>query len=231
MDPEIIGEDFIDFKCPHCGALNSFPTSAARHVRECVHCLEAFLVPETDGGDARPIVLPIDTQHLRLRRFKPGDWLDLLEFRFEEEGEAISWIHEISKTRLAEFQKHFFLAIEKRDTEKVIGMLRLKFIDFELNQMEVDLAYIRDDAVHELKVEALETLLEFCFVDLNLHRVIAESGSGDTDGRRPFEKIGMRQEAEFRKSQYFNGEWHSLVWFAMLEEEFFKDFPGSKPNL
>src|SRR5690242_12789236 len=73
-DSETIGEDFLDFKCPCCDALNSFPAAAAGHVRECMNCVESFLVPLADGQPARPLPLPVETEKLRLRRFEATDW-------------------------------------------------------------------------------------------------------------------------------------------------------------
>jgi hypothetical protein len=72
MDSEIV-EDFLDFKCPYCGTLNSFPASAANLVRECMNCLEPFLVPETDGGTALKFPLPywkrsISRTHLAVKK-------------------------------------------------------------------------------------------------------------------------------------------------------------------
>ena len=37
---------------------------------------------------------------------------------------------------------------------------------------------------------------------------------------RLLEKAGLRREGEFVKSRWLHGEWTSMVWYAMLEEEF-----------
>src|SRR5690242_72202 len=134
MEPKIVSEDFLDFKCPHCGALNSFPTSAAGLLRECMNCLEAFVVPTTDGGAALTIPLPYETPKIRLRKFEPTDWEDLLEFEFDEEDQATSWLYEISNARLTDRTKLFWLAVENSDDEKVVGALSLNFTDDNYNQ-------------------------------------------------------------------------------------------------
>jgi hypothetical protein len=73
MDSEMVGEDFLDFKCPHCGTLNSFPTSAAKLVRECVNCLDLFIVPAKDGEAARKLSPMVDGPRIRLRFLAPTD--------------------------------------------------------------------------------------------------------------------------------------------------------------
>jgi ribosomal-protein-alanine N-acetyltransferase len=223
MEPEIVGEDFLDFKCPYCGALNSFPTSAAGLARECVNCLELMLVPAKDGDAARKPGLPLESSRLRLRRFEAGDWQDLLEFQFEDEDEATGWIHSISVPQPVETRPPFYLAVEARDAQKVVGTLGFRFLDASNNQVELSLESNTGANLPGLELEAFEAALEFCFQELNLHRVTSQRGAGDSERRKVLTELGMRQEAEFVKHWCLNGEWHSTVWFAMLEEEYFKD--------
>jgi RimJ/RimL family protein N-acetyltransferase len=221
MNPET-SEDFLDFKCPSCGALNSFPGSAANLARECMNCFETFLVPAVDGGMARTLPLPIETARLRLRRFEPTDWKDLLEFEFDDEDDATGWLLTVSKAKLTEVRQPFYLAVEARDANKVIGSLSLMFLDSELNQMDIALSPGNADTLPGWEAEAFDAALDFCFRDLKLHRVCARCDGNDSDSRGLFEKIGMRQEAEFVKNHFADGEWLSSAWFAMLEEEYFR---------
>jgi RimJ/RimL family protein N-acetyltransferase len=222
MDSEIIGEDFLDFKCPHCGALNSFSTSAAGLARECMNCMELLLVPARDNEAACKLPLPVETPKLRLRPFEPGDWKDLLEFQFEEEDDATGWIHRISQLRSTETHQPFYLAIEARDPRKVIGSLSFMFTDPAYNQLELAL-FSKGSTLQGMELEAWDAALDFCFQDLNLHRVYAQCETKDTESRKLFTEAGMRQEAEFVKNYCVNGEWLSTCWFAILEDEFFTD--------
>jgi RimJ/RimL family protein N-acetyltransferase len=226
MNSEMTGEeDFLDFKCPYCGALNSFSTSAANLARECLNCLETFLVPATDGGEARKLPLPIETSKLRLRRFEPTDWKDLLEFEFDDEDDATGWLLRISQARLTEVGQPFYLAIEARDAGKVIGSFSLMFTDVALNQMEFSLTAGQADSLPGWELEALDAALDFCFQELRLHRVCAQYKSDYSEGRQLFKDAGMRQEAEFVKNHLVDGEWLTTLWFAILEEEYFTDAP------
>lgn len=223
MDSEIVGEDFLDFKCPHCGALNSFPTSAAGRPRECMNCLEPFLVPTTDGGIALIIPLPYETPKIRLRRFKPTDWKDLLEFEFDDEDQATGWLHEIFHARLTEVRKTFWLAVENFNSEKVIGNLGLDFVDDEYNQARIYLSSGTLAKASHLIPDAYRAALGFCFEKLQVHRVATSCSSNERETRELLIQSGLRQEAEFVKNQYISGNWVNTFWFAMLEEEFFKN--------
>lgn len=230
-ESELPEEDFLDFRCPYCGTTNSFPASAAGLPRECVNCLEAFLVPSKGEEAARPMPLPIETSKFRLRRFAAGDWKDLLEFQCAEEDEATEWLQRISQTRFTELRQPFFLAIELRSNAKVVGSVSFMFVDAALNQMEISLSDEKAGALGGLELEVLEAVLEFCFQELNLHRVIAQCGATVAGMQRLYAQLGMRKEAEFVKHQFVNGEWLSTAWFAILEDEYFSDAaPQNSPG-
>jgi RimJ/RimL family protein N-acetyltransferase len=222
MDSEIVGEEYVDFKCPHCGSLNSFPTSAAKLARECVNCLDLFLVPSVDGEVARVLPLPVESSKIRLRKFQPTDWEDLLEFQFEEEDEATGWIHHVTTIQPNENRMSLALAVEKKDTGKVVGILGLRFTDVFYDQMGVTLSSNQAACPPGIELEILNLALEFCFKGLNLHRVTSECGAEDAKNRQLFKDLGMRQEAEFLKYFRSGEEWLSAVAFATLEEEYFK---------
>jgi RimJ/RimL family protein N-acetyltransferase len=223
MNIEITGEDFLDFKCPYCAALNSFPTTAAGRARECMNCLETFLVPASNGAAARRLPLPVEASRLRLRRFEPSDWKDLLEFQFEDEDDATGWLLTVSQARLTEVRRPFYLAVEARDAGKVIGSLSLMFSDPELNQMEISLTAGKAESLPGWELETFDAALDFCFQELRLHRVFAQCKRDDSETQRLFKESGMRQEAEFVKDDFANGQWLTTLWFALLDEEYFSE--------
>lgn len=220
MDSEFVGEDYLDFKCPHCGALNSFPTSAARLVRECANCLDLLVVPAKDGEPARKLAMAVDGPRIRLRALAATDWKDLLEFQFSDEDEATSWIPKSGTMRTGDMREPFYLAIEVRETHKVVGTVGFSFLDILLNQVEITLTSNTAALLPGVELEAFEAALAFCFREMNLHRVISQCGASETERRKVVGELGMRQEAEFVKQWFIGGEWVSTVWFAMLEEEY-----------
>lgn len=227
MNSEISEENFVDFTCPHCGAVNSFPASATGAVRECVNCLKAFLAPNKTGGEGQPLPLPAESATIRLRQFEPGDWKALLEFQCEDENEATALLERASKVRFATTGEILHLAAEATEGGKIIGTVGLRFTVSELDQIEI-LFWANDKAGAEnLYADAVDTALDFCFHGLALHRVVAQCESEDSEGRQLFQKSGLRQEAEFIKEYSVAGEWRSRVWFAILEEEYFGEAPAN----
>ena len=220
MDSEFVGDDFLDFKCPHCGALNSFPTSAAKLVRECVNCLDMLMVPAKDGEPARKLAMTVEGPRIRLRPLQATDWKDLLEFQFQDEDEATGWILKSGTMRTSDRREPFSLAIEVRDTQKLAGTVEFQFLDVLFDQVEISLISNAATNLPGLELEAFEAALAFCFREMNLHRVVSQCSAKDAERRKVLGELGMRQEAEFVKHFLSEGEWLSTVWFAMLEEDY-----------
>jgi len=228
MDSEIDGQGFLDFKCPHCGALNSFEVSAAELVRECMNCLDLFIVPANDGGEARKLSATVEGPRILLRALEAPDWKDLLEFQFEDEDEATGWILKAGTMRTSETRYPFYLAVEVRETHKVVATLGFRFLDVMFNQVEISMDSNPTADLPGLELEAFEAALAFCFQEMNLHRIVSQCEASESERRKVLNELGMRQEAEFVKQWFIDGKWVSTVWFAMLDEEYFREGPQRK---
>lgn len=216
----MITEDtFLDFKCPYCGEPNSFPKADAGLLRECVNCMESLLVPISEADAATRIPLPVTTPRLTLRRFEPRDSEDLLEFLFDEEEEAMRWLENNRKVKLTTPEHMFFLGIEFRGEEKVIGRIGLQIRTETRLEAHVDVELNEKYQHQGFALEALDGILDFCFDGIRLHRVVGNCDSNHAPARRLFERVGMRQEGEFVKSYFADGEWRNDVWYAVLDEE------------
>lgn len=68
--------------------------------------------------------------------------------------------------------------------------------------------------------EALRCVLEFCFSELDLHRVEAGCAVENYGSVRVLEKVGMIREGRKRKKLPIRGGWVDNYFYAMLEEDF-----------
>ncbi len=228
----ITEESFIDFKCPHCGEMASFPRENAGFAQACPNCTQSFIVPE-DGSDVGlDIPLPITTERLVLRRLAPQDWKDLLElmadeefFRYREgvpldEDGVLHWLEADAHVKLTTPDQTFYLGIALQDGEKLIGYLGLNFPDSHRLQATFNIGLGQKFHRQGYGVEAVVALLTFCFEGLKLHRVACWCDSRNAAGVRLLEKAGFRREGEFLKHRLLHDQWADSIWFAMLDEEF-----------
>jgi RimJ/RimL family protein N-acetyltransferase len=223
-------ENFIDFKCPYCGELISYPQDAVGFARECFNCQESFVVPEAGTEAGKKIPVPISTPKLVLRRFNASDWKSLMEllsddvfFRFtdglqgEEEEHVLSWLDSDHLIKLTTPDQTFRLAMELKDGGKLIGFLGLRVADHMQAEFRINLH--RNFQRQGFALEAVKAMLGFCFEEIHLHRVYAGCDSRNTPACRLFEKAGLRREAMFLKNNLVNGEWTDTVYYAQLREE------------
>lgn len=225
----ITEESFVDFECPYCGASVSFPQADAGFVRACPDCTQSVIVPDDGSSQGRKLPLPIETPRLRLRRFAPGDWRDLLEFMSQEElfhyigggpldeEQVLQWLEREAHVKLTTPDQVFYLGMELKDGGKLVGYVGLNLTD--QTQAMFHAIVNRQYQRQGLATEALQGVLGFCFKEVKLHRVSARCVSQYTPGLKLLEKIGLRREGEFIKNTPSPDGWLNTSWFAILEEE------------
>lgn len=225
-------ESFIDFKCPHCGEVASFPKDYAGLVQECPNCTANFIVPNDGREVGQKIPLPISTPRLALRRLSTRDWKDLMEFlsdeelfRYQEgrplgEEEIIRWLEADSQVKLTTPDQVFCLGIESRTSNQLIGYLSLGHADTHRLQKVLTILMGRSHQRKGFATEAVAATFDFCFAGIGLHRVTAFCDIRNLAASRLWEKAGMRREGEFLKDRFVNGEWVDTAWYALLNEEY-----------
>lgn len=62
-------------------------------------------------------------------------------------------------------------------------------------------------------------LVDYCFRDLDLHRVWLEAAVENTKSRAVAERIGMIEEGTLRETHLVHGQWLSMVRYSILRSE------------
>ncbi len=176
------------------------------------------------------VTLPRITKRLVLRRYTQDDVSDLLEFVSQpsvarvtseninatEEG-IRSYIDLQNSYQPFEKDKVFDLAIERKEDNKVIGLLTLICRDHR--QGEIGWALGVEHRGRGYATEGAEELMDYGFRSLGLHRIHACTSSGNSDSWRLMERLGMRREAKLREAVYTEGKWSDKYVYGMLADE------------
>lgn len=113
------------------------------------------------------------------------------------------------------------LAIADRATGDHIGNVSLQQIDHRSRSAEFAIIVGARDAWGKgLGTEAAWLILDHGFRELNLRRVAAGTPAANTAMRRLAERLGMRQEGVRRQAMFKSGEYHDIVEFGVLRDEF-----------
>jgi len=74
--------------------------------------------------------------------------------------------------------------------------------------------------------EAAQLIIKYGFEQLNLHRVSSSAFSFNERSLRLHRKVGFQEEGRQREALFKNGEYHDLVVFGLLREEWKQSASG-----
>ena len=131
-------------------------------------------------------------------------------------NEQMNWYDRVA---LSDINKRFTICMIEDD--KPVGMVTLTNIDL-----------VNRSAFHGIKLhptcpkgkgvgtDAVMTLMEYAFNQINLHRLDGEWFLYNTASKRLYEKCGWHEEGIKKKAIYRNGEYHDLAICGILKDEY-----------
>ncbi|NQT57818.1 MAG: GNAT family N-acetyltransferase [Bacteroidetes bacterium] len=110
------------------------------------------------------------------------------------------------------------LAITDKKSDRIIGDIAIHFIGE--NQPEIGFTIAPEHQGKSVAFEAASIILEYLFVELKKHRIIAVTDTLNIASVRLLEKLGFRREAHYIKNVFFKGAWGDEFLYAMLSEDY-----------
>jgi RimJ/RimL family protein N-acetyltransferase len=172
------------------------------------------------------------TDRLQLRWFEEGDFDSLLAI--QSRPDVARWLYWDARgpdevrasldykrraTSLAAKDDCVSLAVVRLDTGELIGDCSICLRSPEHRQGEIGFLFHPDHHGHGYATEAAGVLLELCFDDLDLHRVIGRLEPRNQPSAGVLERIGMRREGHLVENEFIKGEWQSELVYAILQRE------------
>ena len=185
--------------------------------------------------------LPITTDRLVLRSFRPGDEDDV--FAYRSVASVVRYIPGDPKTReqvadlvseratagrIDPTSPNLTLAVELDG--RVIGdvLILLEGLDgADGRQAEIGWVFAPDVAGQGYATEAARAITQAAFRDVGVHRVWAQLEPENTASSRVCERLGMRREALHVRASWFKERWTDLAVYALLEDEWPDSAPGA----
>ena len=190
----------------------------------------------TTGSTAPPAghdpEYPIVTERLILRPITPADAVAM--HAYKSNPEAVRYVPYAplqladvagrigttwSNTRFAAEGDAVCLAVEERETGSLIGDVVLFWRSATDRSGEVGYIFDPGATGRGYATEAVRALLALGFDGLGLHRIVARIDERNTSSARVAERLGFRREARLVESEWFKGEWATLLVYALLEHE------------
>ncbi len=173
----------------------------------------------------------IVTDRLTIGALREDDAAPLLQYRSEPEvfrfqswapgslEEAVSFVTGFSTVGFDVAETWFQLAIRLRQSGVLVGDLGVHFLEAESRQVELGFTIAPTHQRLGYGTEAVTAVLGHLFGHLTKHRVVASVDPRNEPSMALLRRVGMRQEAHFRKSLWFKGDWADDIVFAMLKSE------------
>ncbi|GAB2457459.1 RimJ/RimL family protein N-acetyltransferase [Conyzicola lurida] len=175
---------------------------------------------------------PVRTERLDLRAHTPADLSDLFEFHSDPEVvRYIPWpVRTLDETRFALLAKDaqkrvdsegqwLVLAIELRETGKVVGEVLLKYSDEDAEEGELGFALHGGYQRRGLGYEAAHAMLALGFGEFGLRTITATLDARNAASAALLDKLGMTRTA-LVPDRPFKGELVDELHYAISSERF-----------
>jgi RimJ/RimL family protein N-acetyltransferase len=186
----------------------------------------------------------IQTARLLVRRFQDGDLAAFLAYRNDPEvARYQGWdsIPESAGLAMIQEQKRiepgvpgqwFQFAIELKDTRQLAGDCGLSVLVQDARQAQLGITLAREHQGQGLATEAVIAVLDYAFINLDLHRVVATVDVENVRSAALMERVGLRREGHFIKNAWFKGHWSDEYLYAVLQAEWLprRGLPAGLPQ-
>lgn len=103
--------------------------------------------------------------------------------------------------------------------ERRVGIIELEPINWENGVAEVAFLIAPEEQHQGFATDALETIVDYSFEHLRMHKLTAESFTFNEASRDLLERVGFSREGELRQEAFVDGEHTDVMRFGLLVEE------------
>lgn len=111
----------------------------------------------------------------------------------------------------------YYLAIADRDTDQLIGFVRIALDAHQRG--ELGYALRKDRWGQGITTEACQLILDFGYKTLSLHRIQAACGPNNVGSQKVLENLGFAYEGRMRDHVFTNGTWRDSLLYSKLVRE------------
>lgn len=113
-----------------------------------------------------------------------------------------------------------YIIVEK-ESNKPIGITSLTNIDYKNRSAEfiIDIGD-KTSWGKGYGAESMKLLLDYSFLEMNLHRVFLRVFSFNNRAIKLYGKMGFQHEGRSRESIFREGKWHDIIHMSILQNEY-----------
>jgi RimJ/RimL family protein N-acetyltransferase len=123
----------------------------------------------------------------------------------------------------------FQFVIIERSSSDIIGDLGIHFMENE--QAEIGCTLAKEHQGKGYATEALQSVIDLLFGELNKHRVIASVDPQNRSSIALLGRLKFRKEAHIKESLLIDGEWVDDLIYALLKKEWSSIVVGDSSSI
>jgi ribosomal-protein-alanine N-acetyltransferase len=175
----------------------------------------------------------LQTSRLTLRQITLEDshaWLNILSdeqviYHLSDIDAPLTSIHQITpfiawSDRTFAEKTGIRWAITLQDSANFIGTCGFHNLDFVNRKAEIGYELDRTYWRQGIMAEALTQVINFCFLQLNLHRLAADVTAGNQASAELLRRFGFVHEGTWRETIFSKGQFRDLWQFGLLAREY-----------
>jgi len=186
----------------------------------------------------------MQTPRLLIRNFKDADLVSFVAYRNEPEVAkyqgwkppyteemGLKFIHQMKDMNAPKQGSWIQFALALKKTDELIGDLGVFIKQTDIRQATIGFSIAKGQWRKGFATEAISQILDYLYVDLDLHRVVADCDEENVASYRTMEKLGFRREAHFIESFLVNDVYRSEYHYGMLQREWREKQQGDTARL
>lgn len=139
-----------------------------------------------------------------------------LPYPREKAEELIREMQDLHTQKVGEWLQ---LALTLESTRELVGDIAYVILGDDARQARVGFTIASGHQKKGFATEAMTSLLDHLFSDLDLHRVVADCDTDNIGSWRTLEKLGFRREAHFVESLLVGEDYTSEYHYGLLQRE------------
>ena len=170
------------------------------------------------------------THRLILREFRESDFGAFRElethpetYRYEtarpSEQKTREYLENAQLDTLQLLRTRYRLAVTGLGQDIILGRVTLGLNNDTIREWEIGWAIHPTEWGKGIATESAGCLLDFAFMELKAHRVVAFSHAENIASLRVMRKLGMQQEGLLRETRLWQGQWSDEVVYSILDRE------------
>lgn len=188
----------------------------------------------------------LQSPRLTLREFQPEDYHlfssvfsnpAVMQYAYMDcitnEDAMLSFFNKVMENNIATQKRaNYEFAVFLSETKEFIGFadVEIKYHHTKAKHGEIGYFLLPQYWGRGFAVEIAQTLIEQCFEQLNLHKVVASCNADNYASEKVMKKVGMIREGKLRKERYKNGKWDDELRYGILIGEWVEKVDNGGDN-